>query len=598
MTRLVFPALALLLALPRGAAAQPRPDLDRGLVAAYALDGDAVDAVTRARAAAVGTRPTDDRHGVRGGALWFDGARAAVNLGASLQPARFTISAWIRPEAVDRVQVVVSRIRNLPGHYQKNLELRLDQGGRLFLHVPSGQGWEGVQGVRAIPPGRWTHVAAVYDGARAQLYVDGAPDGAPLAARYAQSATETFIGARPESGGADGRSAAGPTWFFFGAIDEVSIRDWPLGAAEIALVSRGGPAPAPAPAYAEPVRPPPPGRAVPVAVYALDGDARDALGGDAAAVGTRPAPDRAGNPTGALAFGGKGWVDLGARVEPEQFSLSVWVRPARVERDQVIFSKLSAPPGARERFLELALQGGRAVLSGPSAGPPKSSVVSGTRLPAGRWVHLAATYDGERAVVYVDGVPAGESRLALDRGQGPAFIGARPGVAGRPARLPAPFDGLVDDLRVFRGALTADEVALLARAGGEGRPPRDRGGDDDEVQGDDLLLVRVGRLLVRFDAACAGRDPRRIARVEERIEKELQDAARDARGDRVLAQRLHGVLRELDRERGQHDAVSLDRKRAALTGLSDALWDDLARNLDAGETFPAAGETPPRGAGW
>ena len=161
MNRPNLAAVALALALPFTAAAQVRPaELQRGLVAAYALDGDAVDAVTRFRASTVATRPVEDRNGLRNAALWFDGARSAVNLGTALQPARFTVSAWIRPDATDRVMVIVSKMRNLPGHYQKNLELRLDPGGRLFLHVPSGQGWEAATGARAVPPGRWTHVAA------------------------------------------------------------------------------------------------------------------------------------------------------------------------------------------------------------------------------------------------------------------------------------------------------------------------------------------------------------------------------------------------------------------------------------------------------
>ncbi len=248
MTRTLRTAAALALLLPLAAAAQMRPaDLQRGLVASYALDGDAVDAVTRSRATPVATRPVEDRNGVRNGALWFDGARSYVNLGAALQPARFTVAAWVRPDALDRPMVIVSKIRNLPGHFQKNLELRIDPGGRLFLHVPSGQGWEAATGARPVPAGRWTHVAATYDGVRAQLYVDGARDGAPLAVRYEQTATETWIGARPEAG-----TPPGPTFFFLGAIEDVRIWDRALADPELAAVARG-PAQAPPPPPAPPL---------------------------------------------------------------------------------------------------------------------------------------------------------------------------------------------------------------------------------------------------------------------------------------------------------------------------------------------------------
>src|SRR6266545_3502276 len=129
MTRSTLAALAL--ALPLLAAAQQRPDLQRGLVASYRLAGDAMNDVTRIPANAIGTRPVEGH----------DGARAMVNLGAQLQPERFTLTAWVRPEAGDRPQVIVSKVRNLPGHYQKNFELRLNPGGRLFLYVPSGASW-------------------------------------------------------------------------------------------------------------------------------------------------------------------------------------------------------------------------------------------------------------------------------------------------------------------------------------------------------------------------------------------------------------------------------------------------------------------------
>lgn len=585
---------ALALALPLATPAQVRPaELQRGLVASFPLDGDVVDEVTGLRATPVAARPVEDRNGVRDGALWFDGARSAVNLGDGLQPARFTLAAWIRPETTDRTEVILSKIHNLPGHWQKNLEFRLDAGGRLFLHVPSGRGWEGVAGSRPIPPRRWTHVAAVYDGARAQLYLDGVPDGAPLAVRYEQTRTDTWIGARPEQGGRDGRTPTGPTFFFHGGIDEVRVWERPLSEVELAVVSgRAPPFPAP-PRPPAPV--PPPERAVPVAIYPLDGDARDAHGrADGTLAGARPAEDRGGNPRGALAFGGRDHVDLGARVEPAWLSLAVWVRPAR-SREQVIFSKLSTSPGPGQRWLELRLDAaGRAVLALPSAGPFASSVRSTRRVAPGRWVHLAATWDGDRAVLYLDGAPAGEARLPpFEPSRGPVFVGARPDAAGRRARMAPLLDGRLDDLRVFRGALSPDEVALLARAGPD-RPRPPHGGDDDEV---DHLLVKIDRLLLRYDSALLRGDSERIVRVEERTARELEEAARAARGDRELAEHLREAARELERGRGQLDVMSLDRKRSALASLSEALWSDVARAMDE-VSRPYAEEPRGPGPGW
>jgi hypothetical protein len=596
MPRTAFAALALAAALPLPAAAQRAPEPpaayrtpDPGLVAWYPLDGDAVDRVTRAPARAVGTRPVDARDGGPRGALGFDGGRSYVDLGERLQPARFTLSAWIRPDAVDRTQVIVSKLENLPAHAYRNFELRLEAGGRLFLHVPSGAGWEAVTGTRAIAPGRWTHVAATYDGVRAQLWVDGGRDGAPINITYAQSQTPTWIGARPESGGRDGRTPSGPTFFFAGAIEDVRIHDRALAEGELVALAREPvrddrePAPRPGP------RPPPRGEeAELLAWYPLDGDARDVAGrADGAPVGTlRPTEDRRGDPRGAVAFGSKdAYVNVGVRTEPERFTLAAWVRPARVDRDQVILSKWSSTQGPKDRYLELRLEaGGRVVLTLPSGGFGRPQAIRSARvLSAGRWVHLAATYDGDQAVLYVDGdADADAAAPPYDASPGPIFLGARPDPSGKKARLGTGLDGRLDDVRLYRGAADADAVAGIFQD--RTRPPRSPPGDrDDREDGaETALLLRIDGLAVQHDEACLRRSVKAVLAVEARALALLDEAERAARAERNG--RLSGYLRragqELQGVRGQVDAASLDRRRSALASLAESIWGDLATDLD------------------
>lgn len=596
ITRLALASVALALAAasPRPAVAQPRPELlPPGLVAWYPLEGDTVDRVTRTPAPAVGVAPADGRDGEPRGAVRFDG-RGHVDLGERIQPARFTIAAWIRPDAVDRVQVIVSKLRNLPRDAYRNLELRVEAGGRLFLHAPSGSGWEQVTGTRVIPPGRWTHVAAIYDGARAQLYVDGVRDGPPLAVAYQGSQTPTFLGARPEGGSADGRPT-GPTFHFRGAMQDVRIFDRPIPEADLAHLARAAPPPPPPPPPAPAPSPSPepaPAEARLLAWYPLDGDAQDAAGrADGRLVGAlRPAEDRHGDARGALAFGGRDHVDLGVRTEPERLSIAAWVRPARLDRDQVIFSKASGGRGGRERWLELRLDaGGRPSLAAPGGRGGRVQQLRGPRpLAIGRWAHLAATFDGDRAVLYVDGRAEAEARLEpFAASPGPVFLGARPDPSGQRARSGTFLEGRIDDVRIFRGALEPLAVAALAQER-PGRPrPAPQPGDEDAE-----LLVQVNRLVAQLDAAALRRSARRVQEAEARALELLAEAERDPRHRRGrVGSELRRALHELSSARGALDARSLDRRRAALVALSDALWREVAEDL---EDDPLGDERAPR----
>jgi hypothetical protein len=83
---------------------------------------------------------------------------------------------------------------------------------------------------------------------------------------------------------------------------------------------------------------------------------------------------------------------------------------------------------------------------------------------SGRWIHLAGTCDGSKLVIYIDGVEA--ARLASARPipastsgvtVGADLNGADPTVGDRL------FHGRIDDARIYSRALSAAEIAALAR---------------------------------------------------------------------------------------------------------------------------------------
>ena len=85
---------------------------------------------------------------------------------------------------------------------------------------------------------------------------------------------------------------------------------------------------------------------------------------------------------------------------------------------------------------------------------------SSASMPRGKWVHLAGTYDGVTHKIFVDGKLAGEgaAKRTLQPDTTPLIIGANQNYTN----LSEYWKGLVDDVRVYDRALSAEEIAALA----------------------------------------------------------------------------------------------------------------------------------------
>jgi len=92
------------------------------------------------------------------------------------------------------------------------------------------------------------------------------------------------------------------------------------------------------------------------------------------------------------------------------------------------------------------------------------STDSGT-LAAGVWTHIAAVYDGAFMHLYIDGVQVGSLAKTgtIDQNASiPVSIGNRPASATGGTR---PFDGIIDDLRIYRRSLSAAEIETIRTTG-------------------------------------------------------------------------------------------------------------------------------------
>lgn len=91
-------------------------------------------------------------------------------------------------------------------------------------------------------------------------------------------------------------------------------------------------------------------------------------------------------------------------------------------------------------------------------------------MPAGRWVHVAGTYDGAALRLYVDGVEVCAQPLTgvIPIDGNPVTIGAEEnGATHDPV---GEFNGRIDDVRLYRRVLSANEIASYVRSIGGPTP--------------------------------------------------------------------------------------------------------------------------------
>jgi hypothetical protein len=164
--------------------------------------------------------------------LAFDGIEQLVDLGNPVTldvSGNVTLSAWIRPLALDGYQNIVAH------------GFRWDPDGELSIRIHEGDYeltfWDGMdhRASAPVPPGdvdNWHHLAGVHERGTYRLYRDG-----ELLAEHADSAVPVPIDTAWSVGG---RSATPPIEdrYFTGLIDEVRIYGRALSGDEVRALLR------------------------------------------------------------------------------------------------------------------------------------------------------------------------------------------------------------------------------------------------------------------------------------------------------------------------------------------------------------------------
>ena len=206
--------------------------LDAGLVAYWKLDEDSGDMASDALGLANGQLTNGPvwqvDQGVLGGALEFDGVDDYVDIGTMDLPARagLTLAFWFRADDFEihdaRFISKASGIQDEDHYWMVStlndtaLRFRLKAGGTTTTLVSPED---------VLSAGAWHHVAAIYDGSRMSLYLDGK--------EITSTAKTGLIDTKNDVGAALGNQPGGDDRPFDGMLDDVRIYSRSLSAQSV-----------------------------------------------------------------------------------------------------------------------------------------------------------------------------------------------------------------------------------------------------------------------------------------------------------------------------------------------------------------------------
>ena len=375
--------------------------------------------------------------GKYGSSLKFDGAKGCLSIPDSqaLQLGEeFSLESWVRPEGA---------MLHYPAIYKESSEGFPSYGLGIGFNTagkPEGQlGKEGkahqdLAATASLEPEVWSHLALTYDGVKLRLYVNGE-----------LAATKYVERPKPETAGplTIGCAALGAQ-HFKGRIDEVRIYNRAIGLGEV-VADEGAPIQTP--------------QTGPIAAYSFEegegSTVADVAGnqhdGTLSTEGVTWALGKYGK---ALKFdGAKGCVtipDAPALQLKEEFTLEAWVRPeGELTRLPIIWKEGGGFP-AYDLGIGLTTPGkGEAQIG--TTGKSRLTAATPAALEANVWQHLAATFDGSKMRLYLDGelvvikAVSGTNSAAA----GALTIGCGGGWYYR---------GRIDEAKILNRALTAEEI--------------------------------------------------------------------------------------------------------------------------------------------
>lgn len=418
------------------------PGVANPLVAGYSLNGNGLDESQFGNNAVLDDAATAvaNRHDWGGNAL--TGAATADN-SIALQSPYTTVSFWVKPNSLPPSGQVFL-LSN--GGWQERWKISLPDHGKPVWTTNGTGGISDMDsgGGNELQVGVWTHVAMVHDGLKDRIYMNGVQVAEKDVTGELNSTKYPLgIGYDPVDGGS----------FFDGDIDDVAIFNVALSAPEIAALYAFQ---APEPVVSGDL----------VAYYPFSGNGWDVTDYHNHASGVSLAPDQFNRANNAASFNGTS-TEVTAANSPQLntpvTTISFWVKPNSLPPSGQVYL-LSHGDWSERWKISLPDHGKPVFTTNSTSGISDMDSGAGNELQVGVWTHVVMVHDGAKDKIYMDGALAAEKDVTgdLNSTTQPLGIGYSPGNG-------LWFDGMIDEVQIYKTALSDTEIADLYAA--QSTPP-------------------------------------------------------------------------------------------------------------------------------
>jgi len=454
-TKHLFLAVSALLVVLQVTPLFAQSSLTNGLVAYFPFNGNANDESGNGGNGTVfGAQLTDDRLGQISSAYVFNGLSNYIEIPESsvFDSTNYTVSLWFNAFQFPTGAPTTGDANFLISKGRHNFEIHtgspLVSGvtGIRFLPrfdaIPSGT-WD--TGPGAYVTNSWHHLVAIWnpDANKIQVFINGLEQtvlGPSITGAGEDNSSPLRIGMRSDG-----------TLPFLGKIDDIRIYNRALTATEAGSLYE-----LERPKLTDGL----------AAYYPFSGNVLDESGnGNHGTVnGAQLAPDRFGYPTSSYSFTAYPQSiatssSVGFPAETNDFSVSLWVAPSFLTNDhQIIFGNAVANDLQLDIWPSAGTTAPMDFLTGGNFGSPDVHTADVPWVP-NHWYNLQVVRSQDTVTIYRDGVVIGQNQVLSGVIAPPESRYLQFGL-GVPPQVHQ-FHGQLDDIRIYRRALSADEVQRL-----------------------------------------------------------------------------------------------------------------------------------------